>query len=142
MTTVVDVNVLVAMLVSGHPHHSAAWQWWEQQADASVGLCLFSRMGTLRLLSNVKAMGGSPLLPEKALATWDIIAADPRCFWLEADASHEHHLRRLVTGRQASANLWTDAWLAALAASGDSHLTSFDSDFRAFKLAHFEHLKP
>ena len=140
MTTVVDVNVIFAILVSGHAHHPAAWHWWQQQADESVGLCLYSRMGTLRLLSNTKAMGGSPFLPEKSLETWDIIAADPRCFWLEAEASHEFHLRRLVIGRQSSSNLWTDAWFAALASSNNSRLTSFDSDFRSFNLAHFEHL--
>lgn len=142
MKSVVDVNVLFALLVGGHPHHGAAWKWWQQQVDGHVGLCWLTRMAVLRLLTNSKAMGGQPTTPEEALVAWDALAADPRCLWLEADAAHEPFLRQFVTGRQSSPNLWSDAWLAALAASNGLRLTSFDADFRSFHLANFEHLKP
>lgn len=140
--TVADVTVLFAMLVAAHPHHDIAWNWWEQQPDASVGLCVLTRLALLRLLTNPKAMGGTPVTPVAALTAWDALAADPRCIWLDADAPHEPFFRRYVSGRQPSPNLWTDAWLAALAASRQLRLTSFDADFRSFNLAQFEHLKP
>lgn len=142
MKTLADVNVLFALLVAGHPHHLPAWQWWQRQPDGNVGLCWLTRMAVLRLLTNTKAMGGQPVVPKAALVAWDTLSADPRCQWLDADAAQEPFLRRFVTGRQASPNLWSDAWLAALAQSKGWQLTSFDSDFRSFPLLQFEHLKP
>ena len=99
-------------------------------------------MAVLRLLTNSKAMGGQPATPEEALAAWDALAADPRCIWLETDAAHEPFLRQFVTGRQPSPNLWSAAWLAALASSKGHRLSSFDAGFRSFHPANFEHLKP
>ncbi len=99
-------------------------------------------MAVLRLLTNTKAMGGQPATLHEALVAWDALSADPRCLWLDADAAHEPFLRQFVTGRQSSPNLWSDAWLAALAASKGLQLTSFDADFRSFHLANFVHLKP
>ena len=67
---------------------------------------------------------------------------DPRTFWIpDQGRAQELSFRRFVDGRESSPNLWTDAWLAALAESADIGLTSFDSGFRAFGLKHFEHLK-
>ena len=142
MKTVVDVNILFALLVGGHPLHAAAWKWWQRQSDAHVALCWLTRMAVLRLLTNTKAMGGQPATLHEALVAWDALSADPRCLWLDADAAHEPFLRQFVTGRQSSPNLWSDAWLAALAASKGLQLTSFDADFRSFHLANFVHLKP
>jgi uncharacterized protein len=142
MTTVADVNVLFAMLVADHALHPAAWNWWRHQADGSVGLCLLTRMGTLRLLTNSVAMGGHPVSPARALAAWDSLAADPRCVWIEPASGLDACVRDLVKHRQTSPNLWTDAWLAALAVSHGYRLTSFDNGFRTFRLTNFEHLKP
>ncbi len=140
MKTLADVNVLFSLLIAGHPHHNAAWQWWQRQPDGYVGLCWLTRLAILRLLTNAKAMGDQPVSSEEALATWDMLAADPRCQWLEANATHEAFFRRFTVGRQASQNLWSDAWLAALASSQDRQVTSFDADFRTFQLSQFEHL--
>lgn len=141
MKTVADVNVLFAILVAGHLHHDDAWKWWQQRHDQSVALCWPTRLGVLRLLTNGKAMGGNPVSPETALAAWQSLSADPRCIWMEPQDSHEVFFRRYVTDRQPSPNLWNDAWLGALAESQGHALSSFDADFRSFKLSHFEHLK-
>ena len=142
MNAVADVNVAFALLVENHAHHATAWEWWEDRADTSVGLCLPVRLGILRLLTNARAMEGSPLTPGEAIKAWDALKADPRTFPLPLpERAHEAAFRRFVTGRQPSPNLWTDAWLAAIAASLGIGLTSFDADFHAFGLAAFEHLK-
>jgi predicted nucleic acid-binding protein len=52
VTTVADVNVLLPILVADHAFHAVAWRWWERQPEASVGLCLLSRLGTSRTLTN------------------------------------------------------------------------------------------
>lgn len=47
----------------------------------------------------------------------------------------ERYFRENVTGRMPSPNLWTDAWIAALAESSGLQGVSFDRDFRRFKLS-------
>ena len=39
----------------------------------------------------------------------------------------------LVTSRAPTPNLWTDAWLAALAMSFDYEMTTFDRGFKSFR---------
>lgn len=139
MRSLVDVNVLFALLVGRHAHHRAAWSWWERQPDGNVGTCLPVRLGVLRLLTNAAAMAGQPVTPTEALAAWDALAADPRVFDVaEVPAGHGAILRQFVSDRAPTPNLWTDAWLAALAESLGFGVTSFDRDFRTFRLRKFE----
>lgn len=143
MISVADVNVIFAALVANHVHHSSAWAWWMARPDDSVALCLLTRLGILRLLTNTKAMNGSPLSPEGALSAWDQFQADSRTFWSEPNNDAiEPLLRKFVSGRQPSPNLWSDAWLAAHAESQGWGLTSYDRDFRSFHLTTFELLVP
>lgn len=142
MKTVGDVNVIFALLLSTHVHHAAAWTWWQPLPDDSLALCWLTRLGVMRLLTNSKAMNGSPLSNQEALNAWDVFAQDPRTFWSEPGASHELYFRNFATRRQRSPNLWSDAWLAALAESQGWRLTSFDADFCSFSLTDFEHLAP
>ncbi len=142
MKTVGDVNVLFALLVSGHVHHVRAWQWWQALPDDSLAVCWLTRLGVLRLLTNSKAMNNQSLSNVDALNAWNIFALDPRTFESEPEASHESLFRHFVIGRQPSPNLWSDAWLAAHAESHGWRMTSFDADFRSFALTDFEHLRP
>jgi uncharacterized protein len=142
MTSLVDVNVVLALVVERHVHHGVAWKWWKKRDEESVGLCLPVRLGVLRLLTNARAMEEVPVSPGEALEAWDCFEEDPRTFWIpDQGRAHEVAFRRFVDGRASTPNLWTDAWLAALAESADMGMTSFDSGFRSFHLKHFENLK-
>lgn len=134
MTCIADANVLFPLLVRGHVAHDAARQWWEQQPDANVGLCLLTRLAVLRLLTNRAAMNGGPISPHDALGAWHALVDDPRSLHIDAaPSSHEAYFDSYVAGRQPSPNLWTDAWLAALAKSLNCELTTFDRGFKSFK---------
>jgi len=142
MNTLVDVNVVFAILVERHVHHVTAWQWWERQMAGSVGLCLPVRLGLLRLLTNAKAMENAPVSPDEALAAWDAMAADERTYTIGSPTSaSEAYFRKNVTGRKPAPNLWTDALLAAWAEAADCRLTSFDQGFRMFPRLEFEWLR-
>lgn len=133
MTCIADANVVFALLVSSHPHHEIARNWWDGQADRSVGLHLLVRMAVLRLLSNRVAMNGAPASPVDALKAWRSLADDPRCFDAVPPAAQDALFKALVAQREPSPNLWTDAWLAALALSLDCEMVTFDRGFRSFK---------
>lgn len=70
MRFIADANVLLPLLTEGHAHRLPAVDWWESCEDGDVGLCLPVRMALLRLLTNVRVMGSSILLPEQA---WDVL---------------------------------------------------------------------
>jgi toxin-antitoxin system PIN domain toxin len=133
MTCIADANVLFPLLVDRHVAHEVARHWWEKRSDESVGLCLLTRMAVLRLLTNRVAMNGAPTAPDVALNAWQVLAADPRSVFVDvAPSTHEKFFASMVAGKQPTPNLWTDAWLAALARSLDHDLVTFDRGFKSF----------
>ena len=134
MTCIADANVLFPLLVQGHAAYEVAKAWWDEQPDATVGTCLLTRMAVLRLLTNRVAMNGAPVSPDDALKAWHKLSDDPRSFHIDAEpADHEPRFVSLVSSREPTPNLWTDAWLAALAMSFDYELTTFDRGFKSFR---------
>jgi len=134
MTCIADANVLFPLLVQGHAAHDVAMDWWRTQSDGTVGTCLLTRLAVLRLLSNRVAMNGDPVKPKEALAAWQQLADDPRSIYVDSEpAALEHRFVSLLTGREPTPNLWTDAWLAALAISLEYEVTTFDRGFRSFR---------
>lgn len=133
MRCIADVNVLLPIVVGWHSHHAAAWAWWNTCRDASVILCWPVRLGVLRLLTSRVVMNERPLPPSQALRVWKELADDPRSLWLDSvPTEHEAHFVRLSSGRQASPNFWTDAWLAALGLALDAEMATFDNDFKGY----------
>jgi toxin-antitoxin system PIN domain toxin len=134
MTCIADANVLFPLLVQGHAAYEVAKAWWDEQPDATVGTCLLTRMAVLRLLTNRVAMNGAPVRPDDAVKAWSKLSDDPRSFHIDAEpADHELRFVSLVSSREPSPNLWTDAWLAALAISLDYEFTTFDRGFKSFR---------
>jgi uncharacterized protein len=134
MTCIADANVLFPLLVQGHVANETAKRWWEEQLDGTVGTCLLTRLAVLRLLTNRIAMNGDPVGPGEALGAWRRLSNDPRVFHIDTvPAEHESGFVSLVSSREPTPNLWTDAWLAALAMSLDYEITTFDRGFRSFR---------
>ncbi len=133
MRSIADVNVFLPLLIRAHPAHRAALDWFEAQPNAGVGWSLPVKLGVLRLLCNPKVMGSDALAPTAALDVWTALAANPRLSEVNRlPADHETHLWRLLAAREPSPNVWTDAWLAALAICLSCEMVTFDRGFRAF----------
>ncbi len=134
MRFIADANVLLPVLSSDHPHHAAALGWWKECETGEIGLCLPVRMAILRLLSNSRVMGSSVQRPEAAWAAVTALDDEPRVVAIEqVPASHSAFWRGNVSGREPTPDLWTDAWLAALAQATGCEMVSFDRGFRSFK---------
>jgi uncharacterized protein len=52
-----DINVLLALAWSNHPHHDAAHRWFVRDAAAGWATCLFTQTGFLRLSLNPQVVG-------------------------------------------------------------------------------------
>jgi predicted nucleic acid-binding protein len=78
-------------------------------------------------------MSGFPLLPVQALDAWNVLAEDPRCQAQPVEELPDENIfRACVADRASSPNLWTDAWLAALALTLDEEFVTFDRGFQSF----------
>lgn len=133
MHCIADANVLLPVLAGGHAHRGPALEWWDRSEDGDVGLCLPVRMALLRLLSNARVMGSGVLHPERAWEVVERLLNDPRVVLIDQmPRSHAKYWRANIVGREPSPDLWTDAWLAALAQATDCEMTTFDRSFRSF----------
>lgn len=59
MIALPDVNVLLALVWSNHPHHDLAHHWFQNAASDGWATCLFTQSGFLRLSLNPQIVGVS-----------------------------------------------------------------------------------
>lgn len=143
MRCVADANVLLPVLAEGHAHQASASAWWDACNDGDVGLCLPVRMALLRLLSNSRVMGSSVLRPAQAWGAVQSLIDDPRIEVLDqVPPAHGKLWYENVVRRAPSPDLWTDAWLAALAQVHDFEMVTFDRGFRSYSKLKLRLLEP
>jgi len=127
--SLLDVNLLIALLQPDHVHHASAHQWWTANRSAGWASCPLTQNGFVRIVSQPRYAKPIPvshalaLLQEETSATdhafWpdDISLADPQRF----------HGARILGPKQL-----TDIYLLALAVKNGGRLATFD---RAIPLA-------
>ena len=115
MTVLLDANVLIALLVDDHVHHTAAENWFADLSE-SFATCPVTQGSLLRLLIRE----GQP-----AAAAQTVLGgttADPRHeFWPDDVPYTEVPVLGIIGHRQV-----TDAYLAQLARARGSRLATFD----------------
>ena len=115
MTTLLDTNVLIALLVADHVHHDAAEVWFTTGNEA-IANCPITQGGQLRLLIR---QGQSA---QAAVSLLSALAAHPRhAFWPDSQPFEAVSMRGVIGHRQV-----TDAYLAHLARVNDGRLATFD----------------
>ncbi len=135
-----DVNVLFPLLVSRHTHRAAAVQWFDRTAIAEVALCRLTRLGILRLLCTPAVMGPDVLPPKGAIEALQVLENDERIICVSEPLGLDRELAECVPGCVSSPNLWSDAYLSALAIVLQIELVSFDRGFGKFPRLHFSRL--
>jgi uncharacterized protein len=140
---IADANALLPILTEGHAHHDPAKAWWEGCDDNDVGLSLPVRMALLRLLTNSRVMGAGTLRPSQAWAAVQCLIDDPRVLVVDqVPGVHAQRWYENVARREPTPDLWTDAWLAALAQALDIEMVTFDRGFRSFSKLKLRLLEP
>ena len=129
----VDANLLLYAEDQLSPRHAAARSWWDEQLSGAAPVCLcwavldaFIRIGTnSRVFTH-------PLLLEQALARVQSWLDQPCTRLVQPTERHWTVFQKMLTDGQATANLVTDAHLAALAYEHGCELMSTDADFARF----------
>ncbi len=129
----VDANILLYAEDSRSPLHEAARRWWDGQLSRATPIYLawmvinaFIRIGT-----NPRVFE-RPLSIEEAAARVDGWLNQPPVRLAVPTARHWRLLSRLLREGKATANLVTDAHMAAVAIEYGCTLFSTDADFSRF----------
>ena len=130
----VDASILLYAEDSLSEHHNAARRWWDEQLSGTtpVALCWPVITAFIRIATN-------PRLHQRPLTLREAI--DRVRSWLEQPCvrilvptdDHWRVFQQMLSAGNATANLVTDARLAALAVEHNCTLYSTDSDFARFR---------
>ena len=87
-------------------------------------------MGFLRLITNPRVMGDDVLNQHHAWHVYVQLVRDRRVVFATEPANIEQVWKSFTQGTFSGTNLWTDAYLAALAVVHNLTVVSFDNGFR------------
>jgi uncharacterized protein len=120
VTTLLDANVLIALVVSDHVHHDAAESWMADQADL-IATCPITQGSLIRLMIRLGQSAAD------ATAVLAALTADRRHeFWPDDVAYADVEMTGVVGHRQV-----TDAYLAQLARNRRARFATFDEGLAA-----------
>jgi hypothetical protein len=124
-----DLNVLIALVDSGHQHYQTAQDWFISSGKDHVGLCPLTEAGFLRVTTN-PAYRPAPRTIEEAIAILQVLKGHPRFahplfgFW-EIKESWVDLTARFAL-RISGHKQVTDAYLLGLAIKAGGVLVTFD----------------
>jgi len=135
-----DVNVWLALADENHRRHRRARRYWEEESAARLAFCRVTMLGFLRLATHSKVMNGQPFSAPQAWQAYHAFRVLPEVEFLSDPPTLDETLSAWAGQPDFPTNLWTDAYLAALALSTNARLVSFDSDFHRFTALQFLHI--
>ena len=124
-----DLNVLIALVDSGHQHYQKAQDWFISSGDAHVRLCPLTEAGFLRITTN-PAYRPVPRTIEEAIAILQVLKGHPRFahplygYWEIKDSWVD--LTARFAARISGHQQITDAYLLGLAIKEKGTLVTFD----------------
>ncbi|MCP5156054.1 MAG: type II toxin-antitoxin system VapC family toxin [Ectothiorhodospiraceae bacterium] len=129
----VDANLLLYAVNADLPRHAAARAWLERTLSGAeaVGIPWVVLLAFVRIGTNPRVFP-HPLAIEEATAYVDGWLAQPTVVTVAPGRNHWTILRGLLHQCGASANLTTDAHIAALAIEHGCEVYSTDNDFKRF----------
>ena len=126
MVGLLDVNVLVALLVPEHEHHTAAIEWFATEASQGWATCGVTELGVIRVCAQLP---GGVWPPEKTADRLLLFTAASReyVFWPDTvSPAVMPEVRTATTGKQI-----TDRYLLGLARRHGGRVITFDRPLAA-----------
>lgn len=130
-----DVNVWIALSVSGHPHNRDSAYWLDHLPEESTLIfSRFTQLGLLRLLTNTAVMGDEVLTLGEAWVVFDRWLQDPRVEFYPEPRNVDVGFRRATQpfANKPAAKWVGDCWLLAYAEAAQARLVTFDRALHTF----------
>ena len=131
-TDLLDANVRLALGAEAHTHPGRAKAYWHNEAAPMAAFCRVTEPAFLRHLTNRAIMGEHVLTPSPAWQKRTQFLSLPEVQRLAEPSGLDEQLARFCDLGRTSPNLWTDAYLAAMAKCACLRLVSFDPGFARF----------
>jgi toxin-antitoxin system PIN domain toxin len=130
----VDANVLLYAEDSRSEYHEAARTWWDAQLSGSepVALCWPVLTAFIRIGTNAR-LHQRPLTLKEAVERLEGWFDQPCVRLIQPTDQHWQLFQQMLRVGNATANLVSDAHLAALAVEHNCVLYSTDTDFARFR---------
>lgn len=130
MRSLFDVNVLIALLDSGHAFHQLAHDWWSEHQTEGWSSCPLVENGIVRIMTNPGYSASRRFsVGELVKALSQFVAGSNHEFWpdtLSFRKTDRFAIDRIHSGRQL-----TDIYLLALAVKNGGRLVTFDRSIPA-----------
>ena len=120
MASLLDVNVLVALLVPEHQHHATAVNWFANEAASGWATCTVTELGVIRVCAQLPGTKWSPEATADRLLMM-IVTNREYVWWPSVSPSLLPEVRLAETGKQV-----TDRYLLGLARCNRGQLVTFD----------------
>lgn len=129
----VDANILLYAEDKTSPHHDKARIWWEAQLSGDLPVCLNWTviLAFIRIATNRRVFE-TPLTLKEVISITQSWMDQPCVRIVEPTSRHWEILQDLMREGGATANLVSDAHLAAIAVEHNCTLFSTDTDFSRF----------
>lgn len=130
----VDANILLYAEDSLSEHHDASREWWDEQLSGfePVALCWPVLTAFIRIGTNSR-LHKRPLMLKEAVERVQSWLEQPCVRILTPTEEHWIIFQQMLRVGNATANLVSDAHLAALAIEHNCILASTDTDFARFR---------
>jgi toxin-antitoxin system PIN domain toxin len=125
LTALPDVNVLLALAWSHHPHHTSAQDWFRREGSAAWATCLLSQAAFRRLSLNPQIVNVAIDCHAAVALLAGLVSNPGHRFIAPSVAWTESALNDLVL-RIVGYRQITDATLLAIAKSENLKLVTFD----------------
>jgi len=128
VVSLLDVNVLVALLVPEHEHHVRAMEWFTTDAaEQGWATCVITELGVIRVCAQLPGGAWPPDITAGRLLV--LTASSPAYVWWPDAVSPVvvPEVRLATTGKQV-----TDRYLLGIARRNGGQLASFDRALASF----------
>jgi toxin-antitoxin system PIN domain toxin len=124
MRSLLDVNVLIALLDADHAQHEHAAQWFARHAESGWASCPITENGCLRIMSNPRYPAPVPVSVVASLLR-EATATRFHEFWPDDASALDEGIIDLT--RVHGPRQLTDVYLLAVAVRRGGRLVTFDS---------------
>ncbi len=123
MRSLLDVNVLIALLQPDHVHHASAHKWWSKNRSAGWASCPLTQNGFVRIVSQSRYPKPVSTPLALALLAEQTVETD-HVFWPDDISVLDSEI--FDFGRILGSKQLTDIYLLALAIKHGGRLATFD----------------